>query len=503
MKPFRIPLAGPYTSRISAVNAADSTSGYVGVGIVGLMIVGKTTQATDKDARYVNCFAHTVSDPISGKRRVYTVKRPGFGTQSTPESGSKGYAILVWTGSGNGTSVISAFGTPNSTLYNGTTGLGSITGVCTGITETFVTTTPTLCITSTDSTGWYYDSGGGLVQITDAQWPGTSGAGETLAGTFAHMDGFAFIMTTRGRLWASDVNSVSAWTANSFDSTNAYPDKGIGCVRYKNYIMEFGTESLEFWYNAGLSPFPLARAKAMTVKVGAVSADAIARIADTVFWCGAPPEGGLSIFQFDGSLSRVSTPEIDAALILAGAANITLTTIRFYGLSFVLVKAGPLTYVYCLEEKLWHEWSSTTPLWYKCAAVSMGGTMVNYSVSNVSTAGKVFLMNHASLVFTDNAVAYTGRIQLPPMDMGTNRNKAYSYVELIGDRETSASTITLSFSDDDYQTYTTFGTADLSSRRPRFNRLGQSRRRGWVLTHAAATPMRLEAMEGEVTVKAT
>ncbi len=43
-------------------------------------------------ARYINCFVQTVSDSISGKKRVYTVKRPGFGTSNTPAAGQKGYA---------------------------------------------------------------------------------------------------------------------------------------------------------------------------------------------------------------------------------------------------------------------------------------------------------------------------------------------------------------------------------------------------------------------------
>ena len=495
-RPFRIPLAGPYNTRISAVNAADSTSGYWGVGIWGLFIWGQTTQASDKDARYVNCFPHTVSDPITGKKRIFTVKRPGFGTQSTPASGEQGYAILVWTGNSN--AIISGFGATNSTIYNGTTSLGAITGRVTGITETDINGTATLAITSTDNTGWYVSGGGAVTEITDADWPGDT---ETITGTFAHLDGFAFIMTTRGRLWASDVNSITAWTANNFGAVNTYPDQGVAAIRRGTYVMAFGTESLEFWYNAGLSPFPLARAAAMTVKVGAVSADAIARIADTIFWAGSTPEGGLSVFQYDGNLSRISTPEIDSALLLAGASNISLTTIRFYGLSFVPVRAGPLTYVYCVEEKMWHEWSSTTPLWHKCAAQSAGGTMVNYAVSRTSTSGRVFLMNQASLVFTDNAAAYTARIQLPIMDLGTRKMKFWHDLELVGDEETSASAITLSYSDTDFQDYTTVSpNGDLSDSRVRWTRLGSSRRRGWVLTHAANTPMRLEALEGTATI---
>lgn len=494
---YTVPLAGPYTSRISAVNASDSTSGYVGTGIVGLMVVGKSTQATDKDARYINCFAQTIDDPITGSKRVVTVKRPGFGTQSTPASGQKGYAVMVWTGNGAGTSVISGFGDTNSTIYNGTSSLGAITGRVTGITETSINGTATLAVTSTDNTAWYADSGS-MTEITDADWPGDT---ETIAGTFAHMDGFAFVMTTRGRLWASDVNSITAWTANNFTATNAYPDAGVGAIRWKNYVMAFGNESLEFYFNAGLSPFPLARAVAMTQKVGAVSADAIARIADTVFWCGTTPEGGMSIFQWNGQLSRLSAPEVEAIMILAGASNISLTTIRFYGRSFLLVKAGPTTLAYCIEEKMWHEWNSTTPLWYKCASVMLGGTMVNYAVSNVSTSGKVFLMNHASLVFTDNGVAYTARVQTHPQDEGTDNTKFYHDLSIVADTESSSSDLTIAHSDDDYATYTTAGTLDLSAARPlRLTNLGSSRRRAWVFTHSAATPMRLHRAEGNLTV---
>ena len=494
---FRVPLGSAYNTRVSAVNASDATSGYWGVGVWGSFIWGKTTQSTDKDARYVNCFVQTVPDDISNRKRIYTVKRPGFGTFVTPASGKKGYAILIWTGQGTGQKVISAFDTPNSTIYDSTTSLGAITGVATGITETFVGTTPTLTVTGDDSTGWYYDTGVGVMtKITDVDFPGN--AGKTLAGTFAHMDGFACIMDTTGALWASDLNSGSAWTATSFDSANAYPDKGIGCVRFKNFIMAFGTESLQFFYNAGLTPFPFAKAVAMTVKVGAISADAIAQISDTVFWCGSTPQGGLSMFQFDGNLSRVSPPEIDAILILAGAANINMTTIRFYGRSFVLVKAGANTYAYCIEEKMWHEWSWTTPLAYKCAGLSLGGTMVNYAVSNVSTAGKVFLMNHASLVFTDDTVAYTARIQTAKEDHGTNRRKFYNYLDIVGDVETDASPLTVSVSDDDYASYQVLGTVDLSNQLRRLTRLGSARRRAWALTHAANTPMRLEHGEGEM-----
>jgi len=493
-KRVRLPAIAQYNSRMSAAGSQATSTAYAGVGVAGLMVAGRTVTATSKDARYVNCFAQTVTDEIANSKRVYAVKRPGFGTQSTPESGSTGHAVIVWSGKGDGTDVISAFGSTNSNIYNGSTSLGAITGKCTGISETVLTTTATLVITSSDSTAWYYDTGvGTTTKITDVDFPGN--ASETIVGTFAHIDGYACVMTQSGQLWASDINSVTAWTASSYASTSAYPDKGVGCVRNKNFIMAFGTESVEFWYNAGLSPFPLTRATALTLKVGAISADAIGEISDTTFWVGSTPQGGLSVFQYDGTLRRVSNPEQDAALLLAGASNITLTTIRFFGRSFVLVIAGTSTYAYCVEEKFWHEWSTTTVLWTKCTGVSIGSTMVNYAVSDQSTSGKVYLMNNASLVFTDDAVAYTARIQLPSMDLNTNRKKFWESVEIVGDQEESTSSLSLLYTDDDYQNYTTASSIDLSSTDRRISRLGASRKRGWVMTHAANTPMRIEALE--------
>lgn len=498
MRQLRIPLGTAYNTRVSAVNLADASSGIVGIGIVGVMIVGKSSlTSSSKDARFINCYAESVSDPVTGKQKNYLVKRPGFGTHTTPAAGKKGYAILVWTGSGS--AVISAFDNP-STIYSGTTSLGAITGIATSITETFIGANATLAITSTDSTAWYYDVPTAVVtKITDVDYPGN--ASLTTTGSFAHMDGFAFIMTTDGRLWASDLNSITAWTATSFASANQYPDRGIGCVRNKNFILAFGTESIEFFYNAGLTPFPLTKAVAMTVKVGAVNADAITQISDTIFWAGSTPQGGLSIFKYDNSVKRISTPEIDALLILIGATNITLTSIRYHGRSFVLVIASPTsTYAYCVEENFWFEWSSATLLWFKCAAASLTSGMQNFSISNVEASGKVFLMNPAAFVFTDNGAIYTARAQLPQMDLGTTNMKFWGSVELVADREVISSPITLSYSDDDYQTFVTWGSLDLQQARPQAYRLGASRKRAWVWTHAAATPMGLEAMEMNVEI---
>ena len=110
-------------------------------------------------------------------------------------------------------------------------------------------------------------------------------------------------------------------------------------------------------------------------------------------------------------------------------------------------------------------------------------------------------MNHASLVFTDNGVAYTARVQSSREDEGTSNVKYYEDLEIDADTESSASTLTILASDDDFDTYTTLGTVDLSAARPlRITRLGSARQRAWALTHSANTPMRLRRAQGRLTM---
>lgn len=489
-----IKFTGLYNTRIAQSNAVSGASGVVGIGIVGIMIVGNAPSSTDKDERYINCF---LTD-FGGTK--YIIKRPGMAVNTTPQAGSIGTAVTVWTGSGAGTSVITAFGAANSTIYNGSVGLGTITGKATAITETVIGTTPTLVIPSTDNTAWYYDTAVGVVtRIVDANFPGN--AAKTLAGSFAHMDGYAFIMDTTGALWNSTINTVTTWAALNFVTANAYPDKGIGCVRYKNQIMAFGSESIQFYYNAGLPVgSPLQRIDTATVRVGAINSDSIARISDTVFFVGSSDQGGCSVYKYDGSVQRISYPEQDYLLLLAGPTNITATTLRIYGRSFLLVVAGTTTLVYCVEDKRWHQWNTTTALWFKCAGLSSGNQILTYSVSNQSTSGKVYIVNPAALVFTDDGAAYTAVFQSRADDLGTSDRKIYEQLRIIADIEPSTSNLTISYSDDDFVTFVTAGTVDLSTSTPRLSRIGSSYKRAWKGSHSANTAMRIQRLDTVIDV---
>ena len=555
MRTIRLPVTTQYNTR-SGVKNTDTTSGIIGVGIIGQMIIGKTVTFAQKDSGMVNCFTQTAA----GKK--YTVKRPGWTTLNTPAVGQAGYAILVWTGNSTGDKVITAFGSP-STIYDGATSLGLISGACTGISETFTgNNIATILMSANDQSGWYMPanaitapgtgnttiasaivntiasttglytgqaiSGAGIpastriltvdsatqitmtqnatattagvvlttekiAKIIDVDFPGN--AAQVLVGTFVTIDGYAVIMTANGRVWSSDLNTLSGWTASSYDSANAYPDAGIGAVRYKNMIVAFGTESLQLFYNAGLTPFPFAKSISQTLKIGAVAAGAITNISDTIFFAGSTPQGGISIYKYDGSLARVSTPEIDTFLLLNGSSGINLTSIRYLGRSFIYINTGSYTLVYCLEENRWHELAGTNKLWGKCVGASVGALLYNYCISTSFSSGKVYKMDQTNFTYLDDGAAIQSKINLPNWDGGTNKKKFFSSIEIIADTETSSSPVDISYSDDDFVTFKILGTVDLSSQRKRLTRAGAGRKRAFQLTTSANTPFRIEALE--------
>lgn len=504
---FHIPLAGSYNTRVGSVNQLPSVAGIVGVGIVGLMVVGIIEGAistTVRDQRFVNCFSTRVVNPFTKETTFYCIKRPGFASHTTPQAGSIGNAILAWTGNAN--KIISAFGATNSSIYDATSQLVTnngdttkITGLARDITETFVGTTATLCIASSDSTGWFYQ-GTTVTKIADADFPGN--AALTTVGNFAHMDGYNFIMDSNGNIWNSDLNSITSWNSLSFIAANSYPDKGIGVVRQGDKIMAFGPESVQFFYNAnaneGGAGTPLARVEPLTLKVGCVNASAIATVENKIYWAGSSAQGGVSVYEYTTSLNKISTPEIDSIMLLAGVNSISLSSTRQFGRSFVVLLAGSLTFVYCVEEEAWHEWSGT-PLWFKFTAISAGSAQPAYSISKVDTSGKVFVINPSSMVFTDNGTTYTATIQTSKIG-DANRRTFWHEIEIVGDKQGVTSPMTISYTDDDYETFVTLGTVDLMDDRPRLSPCGSSYRRAWLLTNSANTPMRLETLSGRKTL---
>ena len=493
---IRIPLIGtPYSRIIEEASGSSADSGIVGIGVIGNMIVGYTMSST-KDQRYVNCFPEKIKNSLTGDEKYFIIKRPGFTTNTTPAAGSEGCAIRIWAGQGNGTAIISAFGLTNSTLYNGISSLGAVTGVITSINETLIGTTANLLITTDSNKGYFYDDGGSLTEITDVDFP--SNASQTITGGFVPLNGYNYIMTTSGRIYNSDLDSISSWTALNWLSTNIKPDQGIGLARYKNYIVAFGKESTEFFQTIdNATGSPLQPIQNIVINIGCISQYGYREIGDTLVWLGSTSESGLGVYMMDGmNAKKISTPSIDGILSTTNVSSIYLNTINLVGHTFIVFvsHSDARTYVYSVEEDLWHEWTSGTILWTHMTGIGTGTRNI-YAISRGSTSGKVYVINPTNFVFQDDGSNYLVTIQTSRWDANTNHRKFLSKLRLIGDKYDSTNNVSVSWSDDDYITFNTARTVDLSSAYDYLNGCGSFRRRSWKITQENSLPLRLEALE--------
>lgn len=107
------------------------------------------------------------------------------------------------------------------------------------------------------------------------------------------------------------------------------------------------------------------------------------------------------------------------------------------------------------------------------------------SVGNLYSLGKTFFQDGAS------PITVTGKT--PLIDNNNIKRKFWNEVSLVGD--SIITTCNISYSDDDYQTFSNPISVDMSSGKPSVYSQGQSRRRAYQWSHTDNTPLRIQAIE--------
>ena len=95
--------------------------------------------------------------------------------------------------------------------------------------------------------------------------------------------------------------------------------------------------------------------------------------------------------------------------------------------------------------------------------------------------------------YSDNGVPFQVYLRTGEFDAGNNRRKFFGRLDVIGDK--NVGTPTISWTDDDYQTFTTGRTVDMNTNRPALFRCGSARRRAFVYDQTDTNPIRVEALE--------
>lgn len=252
--------------------------------------------------------------------------------------------------------------------------------------------------------------------------------------------------------------------------------------------------TIEYFFDAGNSVgSTLGSVQGMKVNYGCASADSVQRINDVlVFVCtsqGAMPQ---VCMLNQGQLTIVSTEAIDRLLAVADFSivyswQLAINGHSFYALTF---KNSNITLVYDIAQDLWHQWTDENGNYLPIVASTYDSQKRH--ILQHENSGELLYIN--STYYSDNGVAITVDIYTPNWDAGTYNKKQLKRLSIVADQQ-PGSQLQIRYSNNDYQTWSTFRTFDLSQQQPMLTDWGTFRKRAFHLRHTANTPFRIRAIE--------
>ena len=213
-----------------------------------------------------------------------------------------------------------------------------------------------------DGQAGYYTTGTSLSTITDSDFP--NGATHLV---YFNDRFFANDPDNAGRDYASDEADVSSWGSTALATAQRKPDALQGLAAIPQYLLKFGTETMEPWGDTGGTPYPLEPFPGGS-GIGLAAPHSLASLAEEVFWLGQAREGTGAVFRGGIQANQISHPALENEF--AGYSTISdargfcfaSNGERFYVLTFptadrtwvchlnTLTRAGP--------ETAWTRWKS-------------------------------------------------------------------------------------------------------------------------------------------------
>lgn len=353
---------------------------------------------------------------------------------------------------------------------------------------------------------------------------------------FRALDGYLFYTTDDGYINNSDLNSISSYSANARVAVQQSPDPAVAVEVQKETVLAFGFNSNQKFQNQGYSTgSPLQVIKSAVDHIGAIDQRSVTGIEDDLFYVAAPSEGDVGVYRMRGLVStRISTIAVDKIIgTVAASGAIYASSFRLGGYAyaaFVLSTAqdGPASMillesgdnillesgnkllledtvaqiasfvrmlVYNATLNIWSEWDCNQATFIY--GISSGTANTLLATSRMNTSGKVYTINPVAYgqLYQDDGATFNAEIRTAKIDHGTGDRKFVENIILNGDVQ-PAGTVTLECSDDDYSTWTTLGTFDLTKQRPKITRCGSYiGGRAYRLTHSYNGAFRAESIE--------
>ncbi|CAB4132815.1 Bacteriophage P22, Gp10, DNA-stabilising [uncultured Caudovirales phage] len=468
-----------------------------------------------RDCSLVNMMVESVPNPVQQSADVRLRSRPMVGPELvSPYLGTRGrgvYTIQRQDGTVGGISyfvvdnkVYTSFGSQIATLntYTGSVGWAE-----------FLSSTGQKSLILIDGVDGYIilsSSSGGFVsitKITSSNFPSPHVPNPIV------LDGYLFLAKAgTNDIYNSDLDHPELWTAGNFISAEMYADNIVALAKNNNYLYAFGTDSVEFFYDAANpTGSPLARQQSAIQQMGCAIQESVIQTEKQVIFVGTTSNGNYTVWLIDGfQATEIGIPLIKNALAIEMAYNTipnytyrSAYVIRANNQKLYILRLTDRTFVYSFDTQMWTEWKSGTTTEINFVGAYGGEYFYADALLQKQNGAICRFINDGQYSSTSEDFMCT--IVSQRLNFDTLNKKTMSRFALIGDAlPDTESEVRIQWSDDDGQTWFP---ADLSYRTlqmsktysgdlPAIQQLGSFRQRSFKIKHIhKKTPFRLQGIE--------
>jgi len=451
-----------------------------------------------KDDDFQNILFEIVKDKQTQDDRKYVLKRSGTASLIASVAAAEVRGQFYWEDTGKFLYCVDR----NVYVYNVSTGVNTtLTNVFTsgssevGFTEYLYDNNTVVVIATDGTTLVQIDSANTVTPCADPDMP-------------AHLpypvfiDGYLLVVKTNtADIYNSDLNNPLSWTAGDFISAEMSPDLLRRITKVNNYVLALGSESVEYFWDAGNSSgSPLSRNDS-PIKINTYISG-LSQYGNDLYYIGKSAGGQPGVFFLkDFKLEELSTPTITRYLSLVADNTSTWRTniISMQGHVVLFVTAGTRTFAYDIDEKLWSRMSyQGTDTFNIKYSTRISTNLTSYTVFSFQGTGLSTIYKFDDTLMQDSAIDYPTQVVTEKYNFGDLNRKSMPRFTLVADRTPVDSNIELYWTDNDYQSYSGPRTINLNQDSQSCKNLGSFRQRAFKLRYTGPYIMRLQYAEVDI-----
>lgn len=448
--------------------------------------------STAYDARLVNCYMETKREGQQTEYWIY--ERFGMTSSSQPSGGAAtGRGIFNWLGN-----IYSIFG--DKVYKDGVAQAGTV-DTTNGVYrfDSCLGATPKLQL-GNGVKGYNYDSGGGLVVISDGDFPTSFVKG------WAYLNGTTYVgRSVDGGIQGDETNDPTDWDPLNVIIAQIEPDLNKALGKQLVYVVDLKQWSGEVFYDAGnATGSPLGRVEGSKFNWGCLSADSVRELDGALLWLGSTKSGSPEVILLNNlKAEAVSTKPIERLIQNAtvSAGNVFSWTLKQAGHRFYVLtlKADNLTLAFDLDEREWCQWTDASGNYLPIVDSTMNSSL--QTLLQHESDGRIYIADLTAA--TDNGSLIQVDIYTPNFDGGVrSRSKMLGRMNVIADVQ-AGSTLQVRVNDADYAptAWTNFRPVDMGQKRPFLTDCGSFYRRAHNFRHRCNVRMpRIQAIELQLDV---